>query len=67
VKRGVERGEGRKCCVTCVGHEGRRCGRGERQSGAILSHHRMASVGGWGRAVECCGGLSHADKGGDRD
>ena len=56
MKGGVKRGEGKRCCIMCVGHEGRRCERGERQSGAILSHHRMASVGDGGGLSRVVGG-----------
>ena len=56
MKGGLERGEDKRCCIMCVGNEGRRCERGERQSVAFLSHHRMASVGGGGGLLGVVGG-----------
>ena len=45
MKEGAERVEGRGCCIMCVGQKRRRCEKEEMQYGAILSHHKMASVG----------------------
>ena len=56
MQRGVKGGEDRRCCIMCMDHEGRRCGMGEGPYGAILGHHRMASVGDEGGLTRVVGG-----------